>query len=69
MAAIAVSDDMIVPSMGGVAGNQTVALVIRGLALGHIGDSNKRANYYSKRATMASRRKISMGRYHWSVLW
>jgi len=31
----------IVPSMGGVAGNQTVALVIRGLALGHIGDSNK----------------------------
>ncbi|MCE0494049.1 magnesium transporter [Vibrio salinus] len=32
----------IVPSMGGVAGNQTVALVIRGLALGHIGDSNKR---------------------------
>ena len=32
----------IVPSMGGVAGNQTVALVIRGLALGHIGQSNKR---------------------------
>ncbi len=32
----------IVPSMGGVAGNQTVALVIRGLALGHIGDSNRR---------------------------
>lgn len=32
----------IVPSMGGVAGNQTVALVIRGLALGHIGDSNQR---------------------------
>jgi magnesium transporter len=32
----------IVPSMGGVAGNQTVALVIRGLALGHIGESNKR---------------------------
>jgi magnesium transporter len=32
----------IVPSMGGVAGNQTIALVIRGLALGHIGDSNKR---------------------------
>ncbi|KAB2824156.1 magnesium transporter [Aliivibrio finisterrensis] len=32
----------IVPSMGGVAGNQTVALVIRGLAVGHIGDSNKK---------------------------
>ncbi|WP_428775525.1 magnesium transporter [Vibrio sp.] len=41
MAAIAVLMT-IVPSMGGVAGNQTVALVIRGLALGHIGDSNKR---------------------------
>ncbi|WP_087016687.1 magnesium transporter [Thaumasiovibrio subtropicus] len=39
MAAIAVLMT-IVPSMGGVAGNQTVALVIRGLALGHIGDSN-----------------------------
>lgn len=33
----------IVPSMGGVAGNQTVALVIRGLALGHIGDSNQKS--------------------------
>ncbi|GLP95836.1 magnesium transporter [Paraferrimonas sedimenticola] len=32
----------IVPSMGGVAGNQTLALVIRGLALGHISDSNAR---------------------------
>ncbi|WP_413111152.1 magnesium transporter [Thaumasiovibrio sp. DFM-14] len=41
MAAIAVLMT-IVPSMGGVAGNQTVALVIRGLALGHIGDSNTR---------------------------
>ncbi|ASI89762.1 magnesium transporter [Vibrio mediterranei] len=41
MAAIAVLMT-IVPSMGGVAGNQTVALVIRGLALGHIGDSNRR---------------------------
>lgn len=41
MAAIAVLMT-IVPSMGGVAGNQTVALVIRGLALGHIGDTNKR---------------------------
>jgi magnesium transporter len=41
MAAIAVLMT-IVPSMGGVAGNQTVALVIRGLALGHIGESNQR---------------------------
>lgn len=41
MAAIAILMT-IVPSMGGVAGNQTVALVIRGLALGHIGDSNRR---------------------------
>ncbi len=41
MAAIAVLMT-IVPSMGGVAGNQTVALVIRGLALGHIGDSNRK---------------------------
>ena len=41
MAAVAVLMT-IVPSMGGVAGNQTVALVIRGLALGHIGDSNQR---------------------------
>ncbi len=41
MAAVAVLMT-IVPSMGGVAGNQPVALVIRGLALGHIGASNKR---------------------------
>jgi len=32
----------IVPSMGGIAGNQTLALVIRGLAVGHIGSSNIR---------------------------
>lgn len=32
----------IVPSMGGIAGNQTLALVIRGLAVGHIGESNSR---------------------------
>lgn len=32
----------IVPSMGGIAGNQTLTLVIRGMALGHIGDSNSR---------------------------
>ncbi|WP_025821593.1 magnesium transporter [Shewanella marina] len=30
----------IVPSMGGVAGNQTLALVIRGIALGQVGQSN-----------------------------
>lgn len=32
----------IVPSMGGVAGNQTLTLVIRGMALGHINSSNAR---------------------------
>jgi magnesium transporter len=32
----------IVPSMGGIAGNQTLALVIRGMAVGHIGESNTR---------------------------
>jgi len=30
----------IVPSMGGVAGNQTLTLVIRGMALGHVSPSN-----------------------------
>jgi len=33
----------LVPSMGGVAGNQTLTLVIRGMALGHVGDSNSKA--------------------------
>ena len=33
----------LVPSMGGVAGNQTLTLVIRGIALGHIGESNSRS--------------------------
>jgi magnesium transporter len=33
----------LVPSMGGVAGNQTLTLVIRGMALGHVGDSNAKA--------------------------
>ena len=33
----------LVPSMGGVAGNQTLTLVIRGMALGHVGDRNARA--------------------------
>lgn len=32
----------IVPSMGGVAGNQTLTLVIRGMALGHVGTTNAR---------------------------
>jgi magnesium transporter len=32
----------IVPSMGGIAGNQAITLVVRGLALGHINDSNRR---------------------------
>jgi magnesium transporter len=32
----------LVPSMGGIAGNQTLTLVIRGMALGHVGDSNAR---------------------------
>ncbi|MCF2949481.1 magnesium transporter [Paraglaciecola aquimarina] len=32
----------IVPSMGGVAGNQTLTLVIRGMALGHVTGSNAR---------------------------
>lgn len=32
----------LVPSMGGVAGNQTLTLVIRGMALGHVGESNSR---------------------------
>ncbi|MGL1957006.1 MAG: magnesium transporter [Colwellia sp.] len=33
----------LVPSMGGVAGNQTLTLVVRGMALGHVGGSNARA--------------------------
>ena len=32
----------IVPSMGGVAGSQTLTLVIRGIAVGHINESNSR---------------------------
>lgn len=32
----------LVPSMGGVAGNQTLTLVIRAIALGHVGNSNAR---------------------------
>ena len=33
----------LVPSMGGVAGNQTLTLVIRGMALGHVGKRNAKA--------------------------
>ena len=32
----------IVPSMGGVAGNQTLTLVVRGIAVGHVADTNTR---------------------------
>ena len=32
----------IVASMGGIAGNQTLTLVIRGMALGHVGSANSR---------------------------
>jgi magnesium transporter len=32
----------IVPSMGGIAGNQTLVLITRGIALGHIESSNAR---------------------------
>ena len=32
----------IVASMGGIAGNQTLTLVIRGMALGHVGTANAR---------------------------
>lgn len=42
LAVLAVLNSL-VPSMGGIAGNQTLTLVIRGMALGHVGDSNARA--------------------------
>ena len=42
LAVLAVLNSL-VPSMGGVAGSQTLTLVIRGMALGHVGDSNARA--------------------------
>ncbi len=32
----------IVPSMGGIAGNQALTIVVRGIALGHVGASNAR---------------------------
>jgi len=40
----------LVPSMGGVAGSQTLTLVIRGMALGHVGDSNARALLFKEAA-------------------
>ena len=40
----------LVPSMGGVAGNQTLTLVIRGIALGHVGESNSRMLLYKELA-------------------
>jgi magnesium transporter len=40
----------LVPSMGGVAGGQTLTLVIRGMALGHVGDSNSRALLFKELA-------------------
>lgn len=42
LAVLAVLNSL-VPSMGGVAGNQTLTLVIRGIALGHVGTSNSKA--------------------------
>ncbi|MDX2370048.1 MAG: magnesium transporter [Colwellia sp.] len=47
LAVLAVLNSL-VPSMGGVAGNQTLTLVIRGMALGHVGDSNARALLYKE---------------------
>jgi len=41
MAILAILNTL-VPSMGGIAGNQTLTLIIRGMALGHITDRNKR---------------------------
>ena len=41
MAILAILNTL-VPSMGGIAGNQTLTLIIRGMALGHVSDRNKR---------------------------
>lgn len=41
MAILAILNTL-VPSMGGIAGNQTLTLIIRGMALGHVGHRNKR---------------------------
>ncbi|GLR72839.1 magnesium transporter [Agaribacter marinus] len=52
----------IVPSMGGVAGNQTLTLVIRGMALGHVSPSN---------SLWLVRKELAIGFFNgliWSVL-
>ncbi len=49
----------IVASMGGTAGNQTLAIVIRGLALGHVGTANAR---------LLVSRELQIGALN-SVLW
>ncbi len=38
----------VIPSMGGVAGTQTLTLVIRGLALGQLGKSNTRSLFFKE---------------------
>ena len=43
----------IVASMGGIAGSQTLTLVIRGIALGHVGSSNARRLLYKELAVGA----------------
>jgi magnesium transporter len=43
----------IAASMGGIAGTQTLTLIIRGLALGHIGKSNSRWLLYKEAAVGA----------------
>lgn len=40
----------VIPSMGGVAGTQTLTLVIRGLALGQLGQSNTRSLFFKELA-------------------
>jgi magnesium transporter len=52
----------IVPSMGGVAGNQTLTLVIRGMAVGHVTDAN---------ALWLVRKELAIGFFNgiiWAVL-
>ncbi len=49
LAVLAVLNSL-VPSMGGVAGNQTLTLVIRGIALGHIGEGNTKSLLYKELA-------------------
>lgn len=52
----------VVASMGGIAGSQTLTLVIRGLALGHVGSSNQR---------LLLRKELSVGALNgllWSIV-